>query len=566
MRMGDVSRKGGGYINATPRQSDGPWRRAPRLGGCSATQNASQTVQQLQKRFRRMSKAFGRTATVKAALLMTGSTYVSFALGLLVSALIARALGPEEFGRYAYLVWLSGLLVMLANNGLTTTVIRYISESLGRDRTDVASAVHGWLLRLQRLSLLAVSIGFLAAFHWLMPAGWAEHIALFGGVVLLSSAAKTMYLFDISAAKGSGQYVVEATSTVVVSVANMAGVAILFATHAPMSSYAVMFAVASLGYYVIAAWMLRRRGIVPTRNSMEPELTASLKSHLFWTVVLAIAAAFGNKAAETFLLNHYVGAAEVGFFTVAASLSRGGVELLSSGLTSVLMPAMAHAYGAGGKSRAHSILSDSVRYFGFAGLLLSGVGFLWAELVVGLMYGSQYKAVTAVLQVMVIVAGLTLPQGAFGALLSTTDHQKLRAIVATLSVVVSALAAFLLVPNFGLTGAVISNAVSTLAIFVAVAILLSRQLAVRFPWAQLTRLMLSAVVAAGVAALVPLWHRSAWSLFFAGIVYAVAFILLSLRFGAWTDADVGPIISVTKTYPRALGWLQRLIEKRVSNP
>ena len=509
-----------------------------------------------------MSKAFGRAATVKAAFLMTGSTYVSFALGMLVSALIARSLGPEEFGRYAYLVWLSGLLVTVANNGLTTTVIRFVSESIGRNQPTVASDVHGWLLRAQYLSLAAVAITFVLVLEWTLPAGWAGHIALFGGAVLISVIAKTLYLFSISTAKGAGQYAVEAASTVGMSLGNMACVGVLFLMHAPMAAYAGLFAITSLGYFLVAQWMLRRRGIVATRNALEPEFANQLRQHLFWTVVLAVAAAFSNKASETFLLNRYVGPVEVGFFSVAAALARGGIELLSAGLTTVLMPAMAHAYGAGGKARAHSILSDSVRYFGFAGLLLAGVGFMWADLVVELMYGPQYKPVAAVLQVMVVVAGVTLPQGAFGALLSTTNHQKLRAIVAALSLVVSAVAALLLVPTYGLTGAVIANAASSLVLFVAIAVLLARHLSVQFPWSQLSKLMAAAVVAAGVAGLLPWIYPGNVSHLVAGALYALVLTVMSFTLGAWTDADIGNMISVATRFPRLFGWLIPMLNKR----
>ena len=75
-----------------------------------------------------MNQPFGRGAAIRAALQMTGSTYVIYATGLLVSALIARSVGPADFGRYSYLVWLAGVLIMVGNNGLTTSAIRFVSE------------------------------------------------------------------------------------------------------------------------------------------------------------------------------------------------------------------------------------------------------------------------------------------------------------------------------------------------------------------------------------------------------------------------------------------------------
>ena len=69
-----------------------------------------------------MANSFGRVAAAKAAALMTGSTYISYGLGIIVSALIARDLGPADFGRYAYVVWMSGVLVVIACAALESAV------------------------------------------------------------------------------------------------------------------------------------------------------------------------------------------------------------------------------------------------------------------------------------------------------------------------------------------------------------------------------------------------------------------------------------------------------------
>ena len=366
-----------------------------------------------------MSSPFDRVATAKAALLMTGSTYVSFFFGLIVSAVVARSIGPADFGRYAYVVWISGILVQFANNGLNTTGIRFISENLGRNDRQTASDVHGWLLCRQYVCLAIASVGFLAGMPWMLPSGWNAHIALFGGVVLVSLISKALYLFDVSVAKGYGEYSVEAVSNTSITAVNLMLALVLYAFDAPLASYLALFALTSIAYGVSTWFLLRGRGISRTVATLEPGMETRLRQHLVWTVVLTLAAALGNKASETYLLSTYGSPAEIGFFAIATALTRGGVELLSAGLNTVLMPLMGHAYGAGGTQRVNDILGHSTRYYGFAGLLLAGVGFFWAGPAIVLMYGAQYQAAVPVFKVMVIVAGVTLSQGAFGALLST---------------------------------------------------------------------------------------------------------------------------------------------------
>src|SRR5690606_17414992 len=80
-----------------------------------------------------MGQQFSGAAAIRAAMMIMGSTYVTYAVGLLVSIIVARSLGPEDFGRYSYVVWVAGILLALGNNGLSTTAIRFMSDLLGRD-------------------------------------------------------------------------------------------------------------------------------------------------------------------------------------------------------------------------------------------------------------------------------------------------------------------------------------------------------------------------------------------------------------------------------------------------
>ena len=107
-----------------------------------------------------MTHPFDRRSVLRSVLMVTGSTYVTYIFGLVTSTLIARSLGPADFGRYSYLVWLSGVLIMLSTNGLTTSGMRFISESIGRGNEAAARDINGWLLRRHYVSLILVAGGF----------------------------------------------------------------------------------------------------------------------------------------------------------------------------------------------------------------------------------------------------------------------------------------------------------------------------------------------------------------------------------------------------------------------
>jgi O-antigen/teichoic acid export membrane protein len=498
-----------------------------------------------------MGNQFGAKAMMRSALLMTGSTYVAYAAGLITSMLIARGLGPADYGRYAYLIWLSGVLVLLMNHGLTTSAIRFISESLGRQDSHGARSLHRWFQTRQGWSVVVVGSLFLLALPLLKPSGWEGDLLIFAVVALFASVAKAWYLFSISVAKGYGHFGVEASSVSVLSLVNLVGAAVLALMGMHLIAYMLLFLAVSVAHPAMSTRQLHRVDIRKGGNDCDSTLLERVKPHLFWTMVTTLVYAISNKSVETYLLNHLAGAEAVGFFTIAATLTRGGVELLSTGLTTVLMPMMANAFGAGGRDRVDRIAGDAVRYFHFLGLLLTGVGFFWAAPVISMTYGEKYAPAAFALQMMVIIRGMTLSHAALGALLSITDNQRLRAGEALFAIVVSAAMALWLVPRYGLSGAIAAHMISTAAVFLFVVVCVRVVLKVALPWGDLARVTAAGLCAAALSlgALVTTDNPSSLHQILVGILYILTYMAGTLVFKVWNQYDLAMLGNLGNRIP-----------------
>jgi O-antigen/teichoic acid export membrane protein len=484
-----------------------------------------------------MKKPTQQSSLLKAAVQITSFTYVTTALGLLVSVVVARALDPHDYGQFAYMVWLSGLLITIGNNGLGITGIRFISESLGRQDPATANRVHAWLRRGQQVSLVATTaIAF--ACLWLMPpAGWEQPMWILLGCLAVSVLGKGMFLFDASVAKGHNLYAIEAKVNMVMTCVYMLGSLLLAWAQASMVAFAAFFAVVSASHAWLARRQMRAAHIQPDPTLPAPELVTQIKQHLGWTIVLVVVGTLSNKTLETFLLSATATPADVGFFAIASALTKGAVELLSSAMMAMLMPMMARAYGEGGAPRVAPLFADAMRYTLFLGLMVAGVGSAFAALGISLMYGDKYTAAIPVLQVMLVVGGLTMVEGVYGALLSTTDHQKLRAVIAFSSVVISAVASFALVPAWGLAGAVGAHALTRGLLILVLGASVSRAMNMGLPWRDLSRQLGSALCAALLTLPLLLWHNGPGTQFAGGLVFALAFPICSMALGAWQAKD-----------------------------
>jgi O-antigen/teichoic acid export membrane protein len=231
-------------------------------------------------------------------------------------------------------------------------------------------------------------------------------------------------------------------------------------------------------------------------------------------------------------------------------------------LGTVLMPMMGHAFGKGGQDGVNAIMANAIRYFAFIGLLLAGGGALVADSAITLLYGPDYKAVVDPLRVMMIVGGFTMIGGAFNALLSTTDNQHLRVGYVLFSILSVGILSVLLIPRYGLNGAVAAHAISEVLIFTMMATGVSRLLKLRVPWRELGRMLLCALAAIAIA-LVPmlLGGINPWTELAAGLIYAVVFVLGTVVMRAWRAGDVHHLDVLLQRYPALAGRLQGRLQR-----
>lgn len=499
----------------------------------------------------------GRASVLVSVLLMTGATYVAYAAGLISSTLVARGLGPSDYGRYAYVLWLCTVLVTLMNHGLTTSAIRFVSESRGRGDPALADALHNWFSRGQWISIVVVLVGFVALIPWLLPSGWSESLWLFGAVVAVATITKTRYVFDVSICKGHSRFSIEAMSISLLAMSSAIGAAVLWFFDAPLSSYLLLFTAVCIVHPIFSWWQMRRAGIRAAPRGPDREQLANVYPHLYWTLVLSLVGVLGNRTAETFLLNRYENAESIAFFSIATQLTRAGVDMLSIGLTTVLMPLMAHGFGSGGQEKAQSIASDAIRSYHFMGMLLVGVGLLWAEPIVMLLYGRAYQPAVAVLQALIVVGGLTLSLAALGSLLSVTDNQRARAVTALVAMVTSIVLALVLVPRYGLAGAVASSAAASFANLLITGLVVRKYFDMRMPWRELGRLSLAAVVAFAATGWVLALPEAPYAHVAAGVVYLVAFPTATILLRAWRPGDIRLLEPLLRRMPRLARWLEK---------
>ncbi len=504
-----------------------------------------------------MSEASGRSL-LSSSLLMAGAAYLSYAAGLLGSILVARTLGPHDFGVYAYIIWLAGVSVSIVNHGLPVSAIKFISESMGAGRDVLAGSFHVWLRHAHRWSMAILGTAiflFLWAKH---PADWTGKFYLYAPAVLLAAYAKASYLFNTSVSKGHRIFTVEAKTVAFLSLCNVVALLLAWVVGISLDGMLLVYVLISVGYWFSTVHMMRREPIHVSQEKLPQDAKDRLISHLGWTVVLTGIGVFNEGAVNIYALNEFVGSAEVGYYTIAAGLTKAGMDLLTVGLSSVLMSAMSHASGRDGSAGLAKVFHSAVKNFHFFGLLLVGLGCLSADWVVQLLYGARYLPAVDIMKVMFILGGVTLSEGVFASLLSVLDKQRDRVLINAVSLLVTVPVSFLLIRSLGLSGAIWAYAINRFVVFAVAVISTTNMTAIHAPWLQLARLtgamLLALVLPMALAHLVPGLVMGV----LACVVFTLAFIALASRWRVWDRDELEAVTSLAQRVPGAsavLAWV-----------
>ncbi|MEP7041502.1 MAG: polysaccharide biosynthesis C-terminal domain-containing protein [Dokdonella sp.] len=486
--------------------------------------------------------------------------YTEYFLGMLVSIIVARHLGPAHFGTYSLVVWMVGIGVTATNSGSATAVTKFVAELRGAGREDLVVPLLKHLRRLQLYFLVAVAaIGAcVLTFGGERLAPGLNHLGLFGLLVVAVSL-RAPYMFNVNVAKGFENFRATATIAAIATPLNLTMVIIAWWIDAPVEGFLTIYAISSAVFYLISRQQIARMmPAVTKQEALPPDLLRRLHRHIRIVAVMVTVGFLMASEMEVAFLTFYGNVAAAGQFKVAYQLA-GGASLLVPGVfAAVLLPMMANALSQG-KEVAVRRFSASTAYLAILAIPLIGFGIVFASPTIHLLYGSAYVAAAPVFAICLLGGGLGAIAQAASSLLISADHQHSMLYVYLLCGILKFSLDVVLISNYGLTGAMVAYIIVSVVWFATNMALGLRVSGARMPWERLARIALAGVLAALLV--VPLRGVSPALLALAlgGPLLCVAYALLTVCLGCWSRADLdylhGLHQQLARGRPRAIGSL-----------
>jgi O-antigen/teichoic acid export membrane protein len=456
---------------------------------------------------------------------MTGGWLVRAALGVVVSVLAARYLAPADLGRYAFLVWLAGLLAVALSLGFPTTVTRYTAEACGAGRPGVVGALLSAVLRRQgRLTAAAATL--LAASALVAPAPWRWPLVL----TALSLPPLVLHGSVVAFLSGLQAFRRQAVIGVLTLALQTALFALVVLVDGGVAGLMLAHVVAN-GAGLAAVILLARRegrraGALPAAD-LSTDARADMLRYARSVGTLVVLDAIVWQRSEVAFLQSFSTGAQVAFYALAFGVA-AQVARVPYQASVVLFPSFPALVGGGRVAELAALHATAMRYLVLLGAPLAIGLAVTAPTLAGVLWGAAYAPAGLVLAVLALGSLVAFAAGASPAVLHAMKRQDRLVRQGLLAAAVDLGLALALVPVAGAAGAALANVVaqglgSVLAIRAAVT-----AAGARVPLGALTRIVVAGALM-GVVALVPVVTLGGGAGLVSAVIAGAAAYPLALR-------------------------------------
>lgn len=383
-------------------------------------------------------------------------------LGLLVSAWVARYLGPAQYGELAYVLAFLAFFQAVAVLGMDGIIVRDIAKDKTKSGEILGTAF-----------ILRLSVGFccwliaIASMGWFN--GWQDnsvYITAFAGASLIFQAADTIDLWFQSQSQSKRTVIAKLLVYIITNGLKI----ILILNHAPLLAFS---AVISIEFFLAAlalAYAYRKFTCKQPWQLFETRAVRLLQES--WPFILSGLSIIVYMRIDQIMIKEILGETELGIYAAVLPLAMLW-SFIPMTLSVSLAPMVARAKQQS-EQAYWACLSNIFRGFALLGWLICIPVAILSSYVVELLFGSEYASGSSVLAI-VVFTNLFINMGvAQGLWILNEGKSKVSLYKTVVGAVICLIGNLILMPQLGIMGAAISAVLAQLSSTILTNIFLCR--------------------------------------------------------------------------------------------
>ncbi|MFP3913785.1 MAG: flippase [Actinomycetota bacterium] len=400
------------------------------------------------------------TAIARGGGFLAGGSFFDFASRFVIGLLLARLLGPGDYGLYHLAISAGAMFAGISSLGLDDAMVRYVAILSGRrDRPGVWGTIQiGLGITLPVAVVMGVGL-YLAA--PLVAEGLFDEPALTPALHLMAWVVPALTLSNVllGVTRGFGR-MDHATfgENVVQSVVRMVLLAILALVGLELWAALVIFAVSDVAASITFGILINRG--FSLRPSAHPQVRRDVRGVFGFAFPLWVSGLLNQfqRNITAFVLGVSATSVSVGVFAIVSQVNMIGHAVYRAVIVAV-KPLLAQLHDRGDRSSLSHIYTTTTRWLLIANLPFFMGMILYPASILAI-FGEDYTAGASALMVMAGAELINAGTGICGSLIDMTGHTRVKVANSVLWLVVLGLANLILVPPFGVLGAALAYAIS----------------------------------------------------------------------------------------------------------
>lgn len=389
---------------------------------------------------------------------------INTGLSFVATVLLARLLGAENYGVFSFALALVTLLIIPAQFGLPTLIVRETASGMALDHPELVKGVwrwSGWLVG--GLSLAIALFAGPVLYMWRTGESSIQGLTLAWALALIP-------LISLGNLRGAAlrglkkivagqlpEYVIRPGLFTLLLIG-----AIILTSHELSAPLAMVFRVlSSLIAFVIGAWMLKRN-----TPSIVSQARPTYMGRIWFvsSLMFALIASFHviYNQVSTLILGLFESPDQVGIYRVAVQVAM----LASFGLQAVnivVAPRFADLHAQGKIIRLQHLVTSTARIILVFNLVLTAIFILIGRPFFILVFGPDFAASYFPLVILLVGQMVNSATGSVGLLLNMTGHERETARGMAVAAAINVTVNLLLIPMWGIQGAAIATSISMVA-------------------------------------------------------------------------------------------------------
>jgi O-antigen/teichoic acid export membrane protein len=399
-------------------------------------------------------------------------------LGFLTSFLLAKGLGPDKYGVFAFSFSFVLPLVSFASLGIGVLIVREIPYIQTKGTPGLLKGLHFWTLRLVLGLCVLLTLGIIAVayfFPQLLNQKYTISLMIAAGIVPFYG----LMNYYSALLRGSGHILPsQIADNLVRPVFFMLALLFLYFSPNMFTTYTAMI----VNILAFAAAMMYSSTMfyksVPIKG-----ITAEYDTSRWWMGIASLSLFNGilslDSRIDILMLGFIKDSAQVGIYSIAHKVAMALYFFLSV-MNTITAPSVSRLYHSGQKEKLQEMLSKTMRYVMMLTVPACIILIVFSKYIM-LYFGKEYEQGQTALIILCVTQLISVAFGSVGIVTMMTGHEKYNSIATFISIVINIAGNLILTPLMGVNGTAISAAISILVWNIYLTIIVRKKVGVS-PW------------------------------------------------------------------------------------